>query len=196
MKKKAKLTKVEEVDLIDRAKLGDMAALNRIFTDNMDTFSKAVGKYLYNAEEKNDMLSYIFEKVIKNIHKYRAHDNFQGWIATLSKNAAIDYLRHKKIVVNRELRTDNFAPEMLDHMSALTDYAPSAEDTIIAKEYSDMLYRELDKLPDEYKTIVELKADGKTIKEISTHVGISESAVKVRFAKATKTLRIALANVA
>jgi RNA polymerase sigma-70 factor (ECF subfamily) len=158
----------------------------------METFSKAVGKYLYDNDEKNDMLSYIFEKVIKNIVKYKEHDNFQGWIATLSKNAAIDYLRHKKIVQKRESRYDNVDPDLLDHVSTLTDYAESAEDTIIRKEYYDKIYKSLDKLPNGYREIVELKADGKTIKEISTHVGISESAVKVRFAKSTAILRNAL----
>jgi RNA polymerase sigma-70 factor (ECF subfamily) len=138
------------------------------------------------------MLSYIFEKVIHNIQKYREHDNFQGWIATLSRNAAIDFLRHKKIVQKRDSRYDNVNPDLLDHMSTLTDYAESVEDEMIRKEAYNLMYRHIDKLPDTQRTILELKADGKTIKDISTEIGISESAVKSRFAKAQSTLRSAL----
>jgi RNA polymerase sigma-70 factor (ECF subfamily) len=189
---KKKMKKSDEDELVDRAKAGDMDAFNIIFTNNMEVFSKAVGKYIYDPDERNDMLSYIFEKVIHNIQKYREHDNFQGWIATLSRNAAIDYLRHKKIVQKRESRYDNVNPDLLDHMSTLTDYAESVEDEMIRKETYEKMYRQMDKLPETHRIIVELKADGKTIKDISTEVGISESAVKSRFAKAQSILRSAL----
>jgi RNA polymerase sigma-70 factor (ECF subfamily) len=192
MKKAKKLTKEQEVLYIDQAKTGDMSAFNYIFVDNMDTFQKAVGKYLYDIEEKNDMLSYIFEKVIRNIRKYKEHDNFQGWIATLSKNAAIDYLRHKKTVVKRESRYDTIDPDFLDHISTLTDYAESAEDAMIRQECYDKMYLHLNKLPEAYRTIVEMKADGKPIKEISAKTGMSESVVKNRFLKIQKTLKSAI----
>jgi RNA polymerase sigma factor (sigma-70 family) len=73
-------------------------------------------------------------------------------------------------------------------MSTLTDYAESIEETIIKQEDYDELYKQLNRLPAEQKLIVELKAEGDTVKEISNKTGLTESAVKCRFAKAQTTL--------
>jgi RNA polymerase sigma-70 factor (ECF subfamily) len=189
MKRVKQLTKPEEIEVIDRAKLGDKDAFNIIFTKNMATFDRAVAKLVKDHDEKNDMLSYIYEKVLNNICKYKEHDNFQGWLATLSKNATIDYLRHKKIVQKRESRYDNVNPDILDHMSTLTDYAESAEDAMVRQERYNKLDKEMAKLPEMTKLIVEMKADKKTVREISNALSITESAVKGRFLKAQSILK-------
>ena len=66
--------------------------------DNNELIKRIVKRYTTNKEDIEDILSQVYEKIIlEKEHK----SSLSGWINTVTKNTAIDYLRSK----NRRLET-------------------------------------------------------------------------------------------
>lgn len=141
---------------------GDQESLRILidkYTSSIYNFSaRFIGKD--NAE---DLTQDVFIKVWKNIKKFdvkKAH--FKTWIFSIARNAVIDFLRKKKMIVFSDL--DNEGDVFSDN---LEDEAILPDEAMIKIEDESLLNNALDELSANYKEILILYyQEDMTFKEI------------------------------
>lgn len=83
----------EEVGIIKDAKAGNMSAFNKLFYKYKTFVERLLYNYLKDWDEARDLTNEVFLKVYYKLSKFTAYDSFGGWLRTITKNTAIDYLR-------------------------------------------------------------------------------------------------------
>jgi RNA polymerase sigma-70 factor, ECF subfamily len=87
----------KEIEIIKQAKDGDERAFSTIFYKYKSFVDDLLYTYLKDRDEANDLTNIVFIKVHDKLQLFTEYNSFIGWLKTLSKNVAIDYLRvHKK----------------------------------------------------------------------------------------------------
>lgn len=133
-------------------------------------------------EEAEDVVQEAMIKATKTIQtdKFREGADLKTWLYVVAKNTAIDLLRRKK--VRSQTISTSEIPEMPSE-------EPSSEEKYITQEEIKKLKSHFDKLTPPARKLMELVADGLSLKEISEQSGISQSALKQRYWKITKLLK-------
>lgn len=132
-------------------------------------------RYVRNRPDAEDILQEGFLKVFKNIGQYSGSGSLEGWIRKIMVRCAIDFLKKNR-----------FMPENWDQqlMENLLPENPQPVD-----DQGDELLQILHKLPNGYKTIVNLYAiEGYSHKEIGEMLGIAESTSRSQFTRAKETM--------
>lgn len=135
-----------------------------------------VYRFVRNREDVEDVLQEAFFKVFKNIKSYRGEGSFEGWIKKIVVNTAINHLK----------KWSNFKEviSISDELEAKDDYPHDIENI-----YIEILVEKIRELPDGYRVVFELYAiQGKSHKEISQLLGISESTSKTQYTRGKQRL--------
>ena len=120
-----------------------------------------------------DMVQDIFLKVFFQLPKFEGRSRFSTWLYTITYNYCVEYYRKtsKHSFVDIETQPEAFDEE--------------AEEKALLKTRSDKLKKALDLIGPEDRAILLMKyQDNISIKEIMTTFEISESAAKMRLARA------------
>jgi RNA polymerase sigma-70 factor (ECF subfamily) len=128
-----------------------------------------------------DIVSDCFVKLWEQRKDLRIHTSVTNYLLTLVKNAAISFLRKKKLPQIEFEQVSN----------TITD-----DDAEIIKESEiyNKLYQALDKLPEQRRTILKLAAfEGKSYQKISQELNISTNTVKTQIARSYRFLKTELA---
>lgn len=90
----------KEIETIKQAQNGSIKAFNTLFYKYKDYVEKILVCYLKDEDEANDLANIVFIKVYNKLDKFKQYNNFKGWLTTLTKRTAIDYIRtvNKKLV--------------------------------------------------------------------------------------------------
>ena len=83
--------------LIDKAKEGREDAFSELFNTYKPKIYLNVSKILKNKDDIEDVTMEVIEKIFNNLYAYRPTHNFNTWIAKVSKNYAIDFIRGKNM---------------------------------------------------------------------------------------------------
>ena len=137
-------------------------------------------KLTADREEANDLLQETSLKALDNEDKYEPDTNFKGWMYTIMRNLFINNYR-------RSVRELNF----LD--SNFTDYAQiqvAKDDDKFEETYDlKLLYRIINKLPDDTKQPFMMFVSGLKYKEIAEKMDLPIGTIKSRLHFARKKLQ-------
>ena len=137
-------------------------------------------KLTTDREEANDLLQETSLKALDNEEKFTPDTNFKGWMYTIMRNLFINNYR-------RSVRELNF----LD--SNFTDYAQiqvSKDDDKFEETYDlKLLYRIINKLPDDTKQPFMMFVSGLKYKEIAEKMDLPIGTIKSRLHFARKKLQ-------
>ena len=137
-------------------------------------------KLTTDREEANDLLQETSLKALDNEDKYTPDTNFKGWMYTIMRNLFINNYR-------RSVRELNF----LD--SNFTDYAQiqvAKDDDKFEETYDlKLLYRIINKLPDDTKQPFMMFVSGLKYKEIAEKMDLPIGTIKSRLHFARKKLQ-------
>ena len=137
-------------------------------------------KLTTDREEANDLLQETSLKALDNEDKYMPDTNFKGWMYTIMRNLFINNYR-------RSVRELNF----LD--SNFTDYAQiqvAKDDDKFEETYDlKLLYRIINKLPDDTKQPFMMFVSGLKYKEIAEKMDLPIGTIKSRLHFARKKLQ-------
>lgn len=86
----------KEIETIKQAQNGSIKAFNTIFYKYKNYIEKILVIYLQDEDEAHDLANVVFVKIYNNLEKFKNYNNFKGWITTLTKRTAIDYIRSVK----------------------------------------------------------------------------------------------------
>jgi RNA polymerase sigma-70 factor (ECF subfamily) len=133
---------------------------------------------LRHRQDAEDVAQEAFVRAHRSFRQLRDRDRFRAWLVRMTWRLAMDHRRGAIRRASRESTTPEPSP------------APSAEETLIAGERSNRLWRAVDDLPDKLRLVLVLSAiEGQRVRDVATLLGLPEGTVKSRLFEARKRLQ-------
>jgi RNA polymerase sigma-70 factor (ECF subfamily) len=156
----------------------------------LPSFHRQAFRWMGNAADAEDVVQDALVSAYKHLGQFRGEARMSTWLMTIVMNSARVHLRRRPRQFQVSL--DDY-PEAEGHYSLLDrvpDRGPSPEDAFRSSEAREHLMQLMQKLPLTLRTAYQLRAlEGLTIREISSSLGVTQSAVKSRVFRAQATLR-------
>lgn len=147
-----------------------------------DAYSFAL-KLTHDKQIAEDITQESFTKAWKNMRRFIPGNSFRGWLFTIIRNTAIDYLRKKKDIPFSSFETNVFTETLSDAAPLPDELLARAED----REYLSILLRQLNP---EYQEVLTLKnTSDLTFDEISKMVKRPLHTVKSQYRRGLIALR-------
>lgn len=161
------------VSLVEAARAGDAESFARLYRAYGPTVhAVVVARVPIDAAE--DIMQDVFETALERIAQLREPAAFPGWLLTIARNRATDWLRRRRPT----------AP--LDEAELAAPARPTAE--------AERVLEVIRSLPDAYsETLIMRFVEGMTGPEIAARTGLSHGSVRVNLSRGFKLLRAKLA---
>ena len=182
----------DERALVERAQLGDKAALGSLFeTFGPELYRSVLLPRLGSPANAAEALSETYAKVTAKIGLFRwQNKGFYPWIRTVALRIALDQLRARKrtmvweaIDVERELDRANHETPLDQRLSNLRD----------SEAVRNRVNQAMKAIHPRYATAIQLRIlDEKPREEVALELGITPSTFDVLLHRALKALRVAL----
>ena len=125
-----------------------------------------------------DIRQEVFLSVYTKLPHLQEHTKFVSWLKSITYNACKSWLRRQKPIVQLDSLAD------MEHPTA------SFEADVERRELRTLLRQMIDKLPEEYRTVIELHYfEGQRVTQIADFHELPESTVKWRIHKAREALQ-------
>jgi RNA polymerase sigma-70 factor, ECF subfamily len=162
----------------------DATQLERVYLEYKDRVSKYINSRIRSACDAEDLLSCVFEEVIRCADTYdSAKSSFSTWIYAITRNTVNNYLR-------RVYRTGPFMPYE-DVFEDIADDGLGIEDEVIREDQLGQLAQTLELLPKREREIIILRFYyDKPSKEVAGLMNLSDENVRYLQNKAIKKLRV------
>lgn len=158
---------LENKQLVNKIKKGQLQFLVQWLEDNKDKLYKISWSYLYNHADIEDVFQDTLIKVYENVHTLKNPNYFESWYISILLNECRKKLReNKKEVLKENVENDEYHIDQYD------------------------FFQELNSIDDIYKEVIVLKyISGYTQEEISNILDIPIGTVKSRLYRGLRELR-------
>ncbi len=137
-------------------------------------------KMLEDEDDAKDVVQEVFANLWNNFDSIDVHTSYTSYLYGAVRKRAINYLAHKKIVVNHE-QSQQIMP---------FNYFNAADGMIIEKELAAQINSEIDKLPSKMGIIFKKsRFENKSYKQISEELNIAENTVRKQVSTALRLMR-------
>lgn len=166
---------------MEKVRKKDKAALKEIYEGYVRFIFHVVLDLVKQREAAEDITSEFFIKLWEKADSYRPGQGHKGYLATIARNMAIDYLRKYQKEYLQDTSEDETENEIADGNTATPE-----EEVVEALSVEEALGR----LKPVYRQIVTMKVlSDMTFKEISEVLGIPMGTVTWNYQDAIKQLR-------
>lgn len=175
----------------DYKKLSDEALIELIMEEGRtDLFNLLYERYSDKVYRKcisfvkdpdiaKDMVQDVLLKVFTKLNKFKGKSRFSTWLYAITYNYCVEYYRKNNRFTNVDISE---GPELAEKNDD--------NETEMLGERVERLKRAMERIAPEDKTILQMKyQDDGSIKDLMDHLDISESAVKMRLARARRRVR-------
>lgn len=179
---------MNDLELIERLKKGDQQAF-RLIVDNWKdmVFNTSLG-IVQNAEDAEDVTQEVFVQVYESVSQFKGDSRFSTWLYRIAVTKSLDHLRKKKRKKRFAFVQSLFGAneEEVNHQPDFQHPGVSMEN----KENAAVLFRAIDKLPDNQKTAFTLhKLEGLSYQEIAEIMETTVSSVESLMHRAKGNLK-------
>lgn len=176
----------EQFDLaMQRIRKKDKSALHEVYEAYISFIYHTVINIVKQKETAEDITSEFFIKLWEKADSYKPGGGHKGYLATIARNMAIDYVRkyQKEVYIERDSEDEDES----DNVSQIADSAQTLENQVV----EELAVNEaLSRLKPVYRQIVTMKVLGDmTFKEISQVLNIPMGTVTWNYQDAIKQLR-------
>ena len=179
----------EESTLIESARGGNLDAFNQLVLAYQDLVYHQTYSIMGSREAAEDLAQEAFIRAYRNLNSFR-DGSFRAWVLRIATNAAYDELRRLKRQLTQPLQDVNEDGEEMDLLEALVDPGLNVEQRVEQSELMAAIQRGLEKLPAEYRAVVELvDVQGFDYVEAAQALGIPMGTLKSRLARARQRLQ-------
>ena len=181
--------KTDESGLIEKLRLGDEKAFRILFDlYKINVYNTASG-FLTNVNDAEDVTQEVFIQVFKSIEHFKENSKLSTWIYRITITKCLDLLRKKKTKKRFAFFADFFENDEKDKEEVFVNYElPGIQTDKL--ELSKILFKEIDKLPDNQRiSFVLNKVEKLGYQEISEVMGISVPAVESLIFRAKSGLK-------
>jgi RNA polymerase sigma factor (sigma-70 family) len=180
----------EDRRMVSQALKGDTPAFAAIIKNTEKLVAQIVFKMIDSAEDRKDIAQDIYLKAWKKLPGFRFDSRLSTWVAQISYNTCIDFLRKKKWVF-----FDGEEKELGDETEGsfafvFPGHATTENDTVTKKELSTILNEEIEKLPPVFKIMIVLyHREELSYEEIGQVTGLPAGTVKSYLFRARRILK-------
>jgi RNA polymerase sigma factor (sigma-70 family) len=176
---------LNEQDLIQRAKSGDVAAFEALVETHRQIASRVAFLVVGDQSEAEDVTQEAFVKAYHAMSRFRADASFRPWLLRIVRNEALNQRRRRGRQERLSLR--------LTHDPVSGGAAPSPEATVMTAVERRTVLEAVDALPDRYRDVVIHRyLLGLSEAETAATLRIPAGTVKSRTARALHRLEGAL----
>jgi RNA polymerase sigma-70 factor (ECF subfamily) len=180
-----------EATLVARCARGDEAACAELVNEHQRMVFQLAYHLLGNRDEALDVSQDVFLLVFRTLGRFRGQSQLRTWIYRIVVNQARNRQRWWR---RRQLAHQVSLDEHIAAHGDLAGTEQASPDRMLAqKELADRLWRALDRLPFEQRTVVVLReVDGLSYEDIAFSLNVTLGTVKSRLTRARHTLRAVL----
>ncbi len=186
-----------DAELARRIGKGDAAALEQLMRRNNQSLYRAARSILKNEEEAEEAVQDAYLKAYRTIAEYRGEAKLSTWLTRIAINEALARRRKQQ----RRAELIHLGGEFAPASGSEKDY-PMQDDppaspagNVQRAEVRRMIERNIDKLPDAFRSVFVLRAlEELTVEETAACLDIPAATVRSRFFRARGQLREALAR--
>lgn len=171
--------------LLARARQGDADAFRQLYRELYDPVTHYLGTRLQNREDVEDLTARVFQRFLSRLESFdAARGSVAAWLLTMARNALVDHYRARKEIISLESVAELLTAGGDDPLVAIL----RAEEATLVKDL-------LQELPPETREMFSLRfGHDLRYRDIASCLGLSEQAVKQRFSRALRDMRIRLAQ--
>jgi RNA polymerase sigma-70 factor (ECF subfamily) len=174
----------QDLRLVQATLAGDQAAYGRLLQRYQKLVAGIAWRYGVRRDEIEDVVSEVFVKAYRNLHRFRPENPFSTWLYRLAANHVIDH--------GRKERRERGRSEMPQQ---LADTAPTAGERIERREMTRLVRQALEQLPAHYRDVLFLVyIEGLKISEAARTLQLPQGTVKTRLMRGREGLRKILAR--
>ncbi len=178
------MKKREEIILIKKIVSGDEKAFREFYKMFFHKIYKYAYRKLQNREQAEDITSETFFKIFKHLDTYesRMNEGLDIWVYSIERNTIRDLLRKNAGVeiLPLEEKWGNVLLPIIDDPYIMIE----------RKEIEEIINEELQKIPKQYREIIDLRFfKKKRIREIAATLGKNEGAIKIMQFRALSALK-------
>ncbi|MCI4668320.1 MAG: sigma-70 family RNA polymerase sigma factor [Bacteroidia bacterium] len=135
--------------------------------------------FVKDADIANDMVQDVLIKAYSQLGKFKGNSRFSTWLYAITYNYCVEHYRKNSRYVKVDITEGAELPEF-----------DNADEDARFETRKDCLNHSLNQISHEDKEILKMKyQQNSSIKELMDYLSISESAVKMRLARARKRLK-------
>ncbi len=180
-----------DADLIARVLAGDPSAFEPLIVRHQPKIFSTVRRYSRRESEVEDIVQEIFIKAFQKLSTFRSEAPFEHWLMRLAVRTCLDFLRQRQR--NREHNVSDLGDEDSDLMARSPGPAKDADRAAAARDLVEAVLSQLS--PPARLVITLLEIEERSVREIASLTGWSETLVKVRAFRARAEMKKALARV-
>lgn len=172
----------------------EQVSLKDFYELHKDRVYNVAVSYVRNRQDAEEITQDVFIEIHNSIGKFKGESNINTWVYRITVNKSLDFIRFTKRKKRFAFLTSIFNPETgkleIDHSDFIH---PGVE--IEKQEQSRILFRAIDKLPENQKTAFILsKVEDLSYSEISEIMKTSVSSVESLLFRARQNLRKSLSR--
>lgn len=173
----------EDSELFDLIQQGNKEAFTAIYQKYHKIMYVIAYRYLKDSARAQDAVQYVFTKLWEYHSNLQVSFSLKNYLFSMTRNHILNQIRNENNAVSHQYQIFQDAVEYEDNLI----------EVIEQKELVHLLYKAIENLPDQKKTVCLLRLDEKlSNKEIAEKMQISINTVKTHYAQSLKLLRILL----
>lgn len=181
----------DESEFIERLVKGDESAYKELFNIYKSRVYNTAAGFLTNESDAEDVTQEVFIQIFRSVKHFKERSRLSTWIYRITITKCLDHLRKKKTKKRFAVITDLFERDgnNKDRKESFVNYEhPGIQSE--NKELSKILFREIDKLPDNQRiAFIMNKVEHLSYKEISDVMDTSVAAVESLISRAKSNLK-------
>ena len=154
---------------------------NKVIETNKQNIKNIIR--LITKEENEDLEQEVYVKIWKNAEKYQEKGSVKSWIATITKNTSLDYLKSSYRKAFQSSTSEDFV------IASIKDKKNSPDDTFAKKERQKKIIDAINQLKPKFKEVIIMcEINGYTYEETANKLKCPIGTIKSRLFNAKKEL--------
>lgn len=175
-------------ELVIRAQESDEAAFGELMRRTSSASFKLAVSILRDRQEAEDEVQNSYLKAWRHVGQFQREAKFSTWLSRIVVNQCL--MRLRKLRAKSFVYLDEVSTEDGSRQRELTDVSATPEQSLGSKELSEVLQREIRRLPPLLRNVLILRdVEELSSAEVASRLRISTSAVKSRLLRARLQLR-------
>ena len=189
----AKATAVPPTDLelVDRVRAGDAAALEPLLRRHNRTLYRTARAILRDDQDAEDAVQDAYIQAFRNLAAFRGEATFSTWLVRIVANEAL--MRRRRNMRRSEVIPINHESGELLMEEIAQEPQAGPEQSVLGAEVRKLLEQRIDALPDLYRTVFVMRAvEEMSVEETAAALGLPEATVRTRYFRARALMRNSL----
>lgn len=120
-----RMQELDEKELVDRSKGGDMGAFDELFGRHRNVVVGAIRRILRNSPDCDDLAQDVYLKAFNAISQYQGRSKFSSWLHPIAVRTALDHIRDTRQNLQSQLEEERDAVHSADDDPGDCDARPN-----------------------------------------------------------------------